>query len=244
MAPAAERVSLRRLGARGHNVWLVALLICIVKYFSWRRPQRTLQKPFSPPWKEAMKSENTASRSTAGIVLAPALLLLLPLVAMQFTQEVVWTPADFAVAGALLVGTSLLFVLATRKAGSIAHRAAFGLALVAALLLVWLNLAVGIIGSEGNPANLMYAGVLAVGFIGALIARFQPKGMARAMFATALAQGVVAMIARSASVQPANMRSVAGITLLHGIFVALFAASAFLFQRAATQARPARMPRR
>ena len=115
---------------------------------------------------------------------------------------------------------------------------------VAALLLVWLNLAVGIIGSEGNPANLMYAGVLAVGFIGALIARFQPKGMARAMFATALAQGVVAMIARSASVQPANMRSVAGITLLHGIFVALFAASAFLFQRAATQARPARMPRR
>jgi len=42
---------------------------------------------------------------------------------------------------------------------------------------------------------LMYIGVLAVGIIGALIARFQPHGMARALFATALAQMLVAVIA-------------------------------------------------
>ena len=56
-------------------------------------------------------------------------------------------------------------------------------------MLVWINLAVGIIGSEDNPANLMYGGVLAVGVAGAVAARFRPGGMARALAATALAQG-------------------------------------------------------
>ena len=58
-----------------------------------------------------------------------------------------------------------------------------------------MNLAVGIIGTEDNPANLMYGGVLAVGIVGAIIARFQPHGMARALVATALAQALVAVIA-------------------------------------------------
>jgi hypothetical protein len=51
-----------------------------------------------------------------------------------------------------------------------------------------MNLAVGVIGTEDDPANLMYVGVLAVGIIGAIIARFRPHGMARTLFATALAQ--------------------------------------------------------
>jgi thiazole synthase ThiGH ThiG subunit len=59
------------------------------------------------------------------------------------------------------------------------------LALVAAMLLVWVNLAVGIIGSEDNPANIMYLGVHAVLILGALLALFRPQGMARALFATA-----------------------------------------------------------
>jgi hypothetical protein len=54
-----------------------------------------------------------------------------------------------------------------------------------------MNLAVGIIGSEDNPANLMYGGVLAVGIIGAIIARFEPHGMARALVATTLATSAV-----------------------------------------------------
>ena len=79
--------------------------------------------------------------------------------------------------------------------GNSAYRAAVGVALAAAFILVWVNLAVGIIGSEDNPANVMYGGVLAVGIIGAIIARFQPHGMARALVATALAQALVAVIA-------------------------------------------------
>jgi hypothetical protein len=52
-----------------------------------------------------------------------------------------------------------------------AYRAAVGVALAAAVILVWLSLGVGVIGKDGDPANLLYVGVLAVGIIGAIIAR-------------------------------------------------------------------------
>jgi hypothetical protein len=48
---------------------------------------------------------------------AAALILLLPLIAMQFTDEVVWDVTDFAVFGALLVGVGVTFEFAARGAG-------------------------------------------------------------------------------------------------------------------------------
>jgi hypothetical protein len=80
------------------------------------------------------------------IALATALILLVPLIAMQFSDEVVWTLSDFSVAGALLFGTNLMFVLAARKVDK-RYRVAIGVALMSALLLVWVELAVGIIGT-------------------------------------------------------------------------------------------------
>jgi len=73
-----------------------------------------------------------------------------------------------------------------------AYRFAVGVALTTAFILLWVNGAVGIIGDESNDANIMYFGVLAVGFIGAIIARFRPLGMARALYAMALAQVLAA----------------------------------------------------
>ena len=127
-------------------------------------------------------------------MLAPASILLVPLLAMQFTDEMAWGVFDFAVAGVLLVGIGLVYAL-VRKAGKLAYRAAVGIALAAALILVWMVGAVGIIGETGDPADLMYLGVLAVGIIGAIIARFRPEGMARALLAMALVQALVAAIA-------------------------------------------------
>lgn len=124
-----------------------------------------------------------------------ALILMIPLVAMQFTMEVNWTLFDFVFMGTLLFGAGSTYELVARKMSNGAYRVAVGVAVVAAVLLVWINGAVGIIGDEGSPANLMYFGVLAVGFIGALIARFQPDGMARTLFAMALAQFLVPVIA-------------------------------------------------
>ncbi len=169
---------------------------------------------------------------------AAALLLLLPLIAMQFTDQVVWDGADFAIFGALLVGTGVTFEVAARKTGNSAYRAAVGVALAAAFILIWVNGAVGIIGSEDNDANLMYGGVLAIGVIGALIARFEPHGMARALFATALAQALVAVIALIAGLGSPGSGPLE-ILILNGFFVALFVGSAWLFRHAAREQPPA-----
>jgi hypothetical protein len=156
-----------------------------------------------------------------------ALILLLPLVAMQLTDEVNWTGSDFAVMGAMLATVCGAYELAAWMTGNRAYRAAVGVALAAAFLLVWLNLAVGIIGTENNPANLMFGGVLAVGIIGAVIARLQPQGMARASVATALAQALVGVIALI-------IGSVEAV-ILTGFFVALWLTSARLFRKAARE---------
>lgn len=163
---------------------------------------------------------------------AVPLILLLPLVAMQFTDEVNWDVADFAIFGALLVGVGFTYELTAKMRGDTAYRAAVGLALAAAFLLVWVNGAVGIIGSENNDANLMYYGVLAVGIIGAFIARFQPRGMARALLATALAQASVAVVALIAGLGVPYSGPLE-ILALNGFFVALFVGSAMLFREAA-----------
>ena len=166
------------------------------------------------------------------IALGTGLILLIPLVAMQFTEEVNWDLFDFAFMGALLFGTGLTYELVARKGGTIAYRAAVGIACTAAFLLVWVNGAVGIIGNEGNPANLMYFGVLAIGIIGAIVARFRPQGMTRALFATALAQALVPVIALITQVASWGAAGVFGVFVLNACFVMLFVVSALLFRRA------------
>jgi len=171
------------------------------------------------------------------IGLATALLLLLPLVAMQFTDEVVWDSADFVVAGVLLFGAGLTYELVARNLGSVAYRVAVGIAVAAALILVWINLAVGLIGSESHPANLMYSGVLAVGVIGTVIARFHPRGMARALFATAFAQALVPIIAlivwKPGVGTMEGVVGIVGVFSVNAVFVLLFFLSAGLFRTAA-----------
>jgi hypothetical protein len=78
----------------------------------------------------------------------------------------------------------------------------------------------------------MYFGVLAVGIIGAIIVRFQSHGMARALIATALAQALVTAIALIARLG-LPWSGPGEILALNGFFIALFAGSAWLFQRAA-----------
>lgn len=169
------------------------------------------------------------NKTIIGIVLAAAFILLLLFLVNQISDEVTWDLADFAFVGALLVGAGLMYSLAARKTGNFAYRAAVVVALAAAFILVWVNLAVGIIGDEGNLANLMYLGVLAVGFIGAIIARFRPHGMARAMFATALAQALVAVIALIAALG-SPLSGPGEILILNGFFIALWVGSALLFR--------------
>src|SRR5688572_12596569 len=118
----------------------------------------------------------------------PVILLLLPAVAMQFTAEVDWTASDFVFAAVLFGSVGIAFELIVRKSDSLAYRLGASLAVVAAFLTIWVNGAVGMIGSEGNPYNLVFGGVLLIALVGAIVARFEAAGMIRAMIATAAAQ--------------------------------------------------------
>jgi hypothetical protein len=89
----------------------------------------------------------TQNKRLIGIVLTVALLLLIPLVAMQFTSEVNWNMFDFIVAGVLLLGTGLLCELVMRKVKKIEYRIAICGTLLVAFLLIWIELAVGIFGT-------------------------------------------------------------------------------------------------
>ena len=201
---------------------------------------RTLPELIYTALKERSTMPNrNAYRSVVGLALVAAFILLVPLLAMQMTDEVVWTLADFVFAGVLIFGTGLTYVLVERKAGNIAYRFAVGVALAAAFILVWATGAVGIIGSEDNPAYLMYVGVLAVGITGAVVALFEPTGMARAMIVTAVAQALVpfiALITWKPQVTSAEaFLGVLGVLALNGFFVALFVGSALLFWYAARE---------
>lgn len=161
---------------------------------------------------------------------AAVALLLTPLVAMQFTDEVKWDGPDFIFMGALFGSIGLGFELAVRKSGNWAYRLGAGIALVSAFLLVWINAAVGIIGDD-NPLNLLYGGVIAVGLAGAIGAGFRAEGMARAMLAAAVAQALVAVVVFVAA--PHEPPGQIPILLLNGFFVMLLAIAAALFRKAA-----------
>ncbi len=173
------------------------------------------------------------------VALATAAVLMAPLMAMQFTDEVNWGIFDFVVMGILLFSTGLIYALISRNSESTAYRTGVGVAVAAGLLLIWVNLAVGIIGSEDNTANLMYGGVLVIGVIGASISRFKPYGMSLTMFAVAFAQLLVPVIAQiiwrpSMELTP----GVIGVYILNAFFAMLFAVSGFLFRSAARKENP------
>jgi hypothetical protein len=183
--------------------------------------------------RSTMLARNTY-RSILGVALATAFLLLVPLLANW-----PWALGDFVFAGALIFGSGLAFVLVARKGGNLAYRLAVGVALAAAFLLVWINLAVGIIGEPDEVANLMYIGVLAIGVAGAFVARFRQQEMARALLATASAQALVAVITLIFRWGSGSPPGILGILILNVFFVSLFVGSALLFRYAGREQTPA-----
>lgn len=129
------------------------------------------------------------------------LLLLLPLAAMQFTDEVKWDLFDFIFIGALFGGIGLAFEVTVRMTSNSAYRGGVAVALAAAFLTIWVNGAVGMIGSEDNPYNLLFAGVLLIALAGAIAVRFAAAGMARAMLAAAAAQVAIGAVGLSTEVR-------------------------------------------
>ncbi len=82
------------------------------------------------------------------LILSSALaLLFIPFFGMFLTDQVNWKPNDFVIAGVLLIGTGLLCELILRKVRKGTYRLALVLLVLAVLLLVWVELAVGLFGT-------------------------------------------------------------------------------------------------
>lgn len=164
-----------------------------------------------------------------------AILLLLPAVAMQFHVEgVIWTASDFLVMGAILFVACAGFEVALRLAPNFTYLVAAALGIGTGFLLVWANLAVGIIGDGIGAANLMFFGVVLVAIAGTAFVRGRAAGMVRAMLATAAAlllAIVIGLVAFGASALEA------GLTL---VFVAGWLASAGVFHLSARAPAPSR----
>jgi len=165
-----------------------------------------------------------------------ALLLVLPFLAMRVTDEVVWGAGDFIAFATMLGSAGGMVELAARSSGSGFYRAGAGAAVAACFLLVWVNLAVGFLGSEDSDANLMFAGVIAVAVGGSIVAHFKAAGMSKAMIAAAVAQALVGTIGLAAGLAAPGPDGVYEVLLGTTLFGGLWLLSAALFSQAAKQA--------
>ena len=120
--------------------------------------------------------------------------------------------------------------------GRIAFRAGVAVALAVSFLQVWMNLAVGIVGSEDNPVNQGFYGVVACAGACAYVARFRADGMARAMLAVAAVQTLLAAaVATAPSTAREEPMGALGVLILSSGFTAMWLIAAALFHKSARQ---------
>jgi hypothetical protein len=172
---------------------------------------------------------------------SPALVAVVIVAGLLLASRLVdgwhWPPQAFVVVGALIFGIGFTYELVTRNREAIAYRAGVGIAFATGFILLWGNL---VQWADVNPAAVMYFVVPVVGIIGAILARFRPSGMARALFVTALAQALVVaavlvmLITRNNQIAPwtpSVLRGFGG----NAVNAMLFLVSALLFRKAARE---------
>ena len=160
-------------------------------------------------------------------------LLVTPAIAMRFTDEVRWTLADFVFAGFILVSAGVIAELAVRASADWSYRIGAALAVLASALLLWINAAVGIIGSEDNPTNLLYLAVIAAAFVGAVATRFRAGGLSLAMVSAAVLQITIGALAVLRGWGAGSENWPQPVIVLSIFFSLLWLASGALFHRAA-----------
>jgi hypothetical protein len=155
--------------------------------------------------------------------------MLAPVIAARLTDEMAWDPADFTLVAIMLAAACGFWELAMRKNRNLAFAGGALAAGSAALLLFLVNGAVGLAGTEDDPANLLFFGVLTAALGGAIVVRFKPEGMARTMAVTAGMQVVAGALAAGMA---GDLR---GFLLGTAMFLPLWLLSSWLFARAGRQ---------
>jgi hypothetical protein len=160
------------------------------------------------------------------VALVSLALLMVPLVASRLVEGWHWNAGGFVFVYALFFATGMAYALIARRMGAWTYKAGVGVALVAGFALGWSNMVQ--VADSGHPENLMYSSVLAVGIVGACLARLQARGLALTLFAMAATLALIAVILPSGAPPDMARRMAIG----HGVYVALFTASGLLFRRA------------
>ena len=145
------------------------------------------------------------------------------LLSLPWFLDFPWTASDFIVIGVMFAVTGGTIELAVRSSTDWAHRLGSLVAILTGFLTVWVNLAVGMIGSEDNPYNLWFGGVLAIAIAGSLLARGSASALVGTMALAAAAQAGASIFGLAA-----DMRG--GIFSL--AFAGLWLLSAALFRMA------------
>jgi hypothetical protein len=86
------------------------------------------------------------SKNIGRLLIGTAAILMIPLVAMQFSDEVNWGLMDFVIIGILLIGAGLVYELIAKKV-SAKHRLIVAAIVAVLVILIWAELAVGLFGS-------------------------------------------------------------------------------------------------
>ncbi|CAN5160188.1 MAG: hypothetical protein H0X53_02820 [Sphingomonas sp.] len=172
-------------------------------------------EPRSIPWR-------MVGWGTAGF------LLLLPLV-----TGAPWTVSDYILVAVIFGTVGGLIELTVRKTASFAYRAGVAIALAASVFHIWFTGAVGIIGNESNPGNVLYLGVVALAIFGSIASLGRARTLARVMVIVAIAEMLVPPIAYAGLADPVDAVLRTEVFVLGTVFTGMWLLSAWLFREAA-----------
>lgn len=179
-----------------------------------------------------MKETVSLVKPLALVAMGTLIILMIPLIAMQFTPEVDWNATDFIIMGALLFITGMSYVMVTRYMPGFVGRLAWAGLIGTTFLMIYVNAAVGLIGSGPHAGNLMYTGVIAVVVVGAFLAKNSPRGMEITAFAAVGTILLIAIVQYFLGADSFAQGSLTDIVLVNGFFAMAYTVTGLLFKRA------------
>lgn len=175
--------------------------------------------------------ENTTHMPQLGktmlrVALGAMAVWMVPLVASQFVEDWHWGVGGFVRAYVLFFLTGMAIALVAKRMGVWSYKAGVAVALVAGFALGWSTMVQ--VADSGHPERLWYHSVLVVGAIGACLARLKAPGLAWTLFAMAAVLALISAMLPSGAPPDLARRMAIG----HGVYVAMFTASALMFRHA------------
>jgi len=169
---------------------------------------------------------NQLATTMLRVALGALAVWMVPVLAAQFVKDWHWGVGGFVRVYVLFFLTGMVYAVIARKMRARAYKAGVAVALISGLVLGWSTMVQT--ADSGHPERLWYLSVLALGFIGACLARLKAPGLAVTLFATATVLALISVVLPSGAPPEMALRMAIG----HGVFVALFTASGLLFRRA------------